>query len=106
MSRKPLFQGKFRRWWLTPLCVLLGCWGSRTPLWAQEEAVESDTEPNGEEEAALEEEEVGDWLNWIEFGVGGAFVDGSRASYQQMHQVPEVFGGISGLHYERDLGRD
>ncbi|RME92698.1 MAG: hypothetical protein D6766_09600, partial [Verrucomicrobia bacterium] len=101
-----MFSGKLRRWWLTPLCVLLGFWGGRTPLLAQEDGGESDADTGGDEEAAMEEEEAGEWLNWVEFGVGGVFVDGSRASYQQMHQVPEVLGGISGLHYERDLGKD
>lgn len=45
--------------------------------------------------------------NWIEFTLGGAFVDGDAPQFQQRHRNTEdAFGGISDFHLERDLGKN
>lgn len=97
-------------------CALLGGVLAGWVGWTQDEepaptaAAEEETEVAPEEAAAdtaeeILEEEPLDLLNWVEFGVGGTFVDGSRAEYQRRHQAPEVFGGVTDFHYERDLGK-
>lgn len=44
--------------------------------------------------------------NWIEFGVGGFFVDGNRGQFQQNRRTSgDAFGGIQDFHYQQDLGK-
>lgn len=44
--------------------------------------------------------------NWIDFSVGGNFVNGDSAAFRERTQQPrEVFGGVSDFHYEMDVGK-
>lgn len=57
-----------------------------------------------ESEKARDAEEEKEYLNWIEFGFGGADVSGDRASFQRRMNVRRgVFGGISDFHYEQEI---
>lgn len=48
------------------------------------------------------EPEVADYVNWVEFGVGGYFVKGDKAQFQQQKGVPAgALGGIESFHYEQ-----
>jgi opacity protein-like surface antigen len=78
---------------------------------AADEAAESEDDseadsPADEEEDTADEEEAADLVNWVEFGFGGTFTRGSRAEFQRQHQLPEVFGGVTSLHYEKTFGED
>jgi hypothetical protein len=45
--------------------------------------------------------------NWIEFGVGGAFIDGNKASFQRRTGLPrDVFGGVESFHFEQEVPND
>lgn len=45
--------------------------------------------------------------NWVEVGVGGVFLNGREASFQERHGLPgSAFGGIEGFHYEQGVGKD
>ncbi|MCP5519415.1 MAG: hypothetical protein H7A45_19400 [Verrucomicrobiales bacterium] len=96
-------------------CALLGGVLAGWVGWAQDEepvaaAAEEETDVALEETDAeatdeIVEEEPLNLVNWVEFGAGGTFVDGSRAEYQRRRQTPEVFGGVTDFHYERELGK-
>ncbi len=46
-----------------------------------------------------------DFTNWVEVSVGGVFVDGSKAAFQQQQQVPAgAFGGVESSHFEQPVG--
>ena len=39
--------------------------------------------------------------NWVEFSLGGMFIDGNKSQAQQSRRLPDdVFGGISDFHYQ------
>ena len=43
----------------------------------------------------------GEYNNWLELSLGGFFVSGNDAQFQQRHQMPAgVFGGIEEFHWE------
>ena len=43
-------------------------------------------------------------VNWVEFGVGGNFVKGDKAQFQQQKGVqPGAYGGLEGFHYEQPV---
>ncbi len=47
-----------------------------------------------------------DLVNWIQFGVGGNFVKGNRAQFQQQKGVqPGIFGGIESFHFETPVDK-
>jgi len=56
--------------------------------------------------AAEEEEEPLEYSNWIEFGLGGTWVDGDKTAYQARRQQPgdTAFGGLTAGHYEAFVG--
>lgn len=58
------------------------------------------------EKAEKASEEEKEYLNWVEFGFGGADVSGDRASFQRrMNTRRGVFGGITDFHFEQELGK-
>jgi hypothetical protein len=68
------------------------------PLLAQD----AETPPAEDAEAAVVDETP--LLNWVEFGFGATFTDGSKGAFQQRSGLPrDAFGGIESFHYEREL---
>ena len=54
--------------------------------------------------ATTEEESTA--KNWIELQIGGANIAGDDAQFKQEHRISgDVFGGISDLHYEKEMGK-
>jgi hypothetical protein len=53
-------------------------------------------------------EEVPEYKNWIELGIGGVITSGDRAQFEQEHRLPgdEVYGGITDLHFEQTFDKD
>jgi hypothetical protein len=53
-------------------------------------------------------EEEPDYKNWIELAIGGVFIRGDQAQFEQEHRIPagQVYGGIQDLHYEQTVGKD
>ncbi len=48
-----------------------------------------------------------EYNNWVEFGFGGAAVDGNRASFQRRMGVKQgVYGGVSDFHFEQGVGKE
>lgn len=46
------------------------------------------------------------YVNWIELGVGGSFIEGNKAQFQQHRRTSgDAFGGIQDFHYQRDLAK-
>lgn len=44
--------------------------------------------------------------NWVEFGAGGFFTSGNQSQAEQNHRHADgVFGGISDLHYEKEIAK-
>ena len=44
--------------------------------------------------------------NWIELGIGGLNVTGDAAQFKQEHHISgDVYGGISDMHYEKEMGK-
>lgn len=44
--------------------------------------------------------------NWIEFGAGGFFTSGNQSQAEQNHRHADgVFGGISDLHFEKEIAK-
>src|SRR5208282_3221799 len=44
--------------------------------------------------------------DWVEFSTGGFLTQGNKPQFQQdYHNTGGVFGGISDLHYQRDLAK-
>lgn len=89
----------FRKWVTGTVLLVGGCVAGWMGI-AQNEDVDA-----GSEADAFEEESL-DLVNWVEFGMGGVFMDGDRSEFQRRHQLPEIFGGITGFHYQRELGED
>jgi len=53
-----------------------------------------------------EAEDTAELNNWVEFGLGGNFLNGSKAQYQRQNGVPSgVYGGIESFHYEQEVGK-
>jgi hypothetical protein len=51
-------------------------------------------------------EEAPDYRNWVQLGLGGAFVSDDKAAFQRRHSLPRgAFGGIEDFHYEEDVGK-
>lgn len=45
--------------------------------------------------------------NWVDFSVGGVFIDGDDAAYQERHgNNGDFMVGISSLHFEQEVGED
>ena len=43
-------------------------------------------------------------VNWVEFGFGATFTDGSKGAFQQRSGLPrDAFGGVESFHYQREL---
>ncbi|MCI0744324.1 MAG: hypothetical protein L0Y58_02860 [Verrucomicrobia subdivision 3 bacterium] len=56
--------------------------------------------------AAEAEKTEADYRNWIEFGLGGTFIDGDETRFMQRTGIRrDVFGGIEALHFEQDVGK-
>lgn len=44
--------------------------------------------------------------NWVEFGAGGYFTSGNQSQAEQNHRHADgVFGGISDLHFEKEIAK-
>src|SRR5690606_24311419 len=90
--------------WPAPaLACALGV--SLAPVTAQESAAPATTdEPVLEQEADSRAET--DYRNWFDVSVGGNLIRGDRDSFRERHGVPlNVWGGVSELHYEADVGQ-
>ena len=90
---------------LRALLALAGCSGV---AWGADEAAAPTTEPP-KDEAATEEksEDPGEYRNWAQLSIGGAFVNGNEAAYQRRSGRPAgAFGGVEDFHYEEDLEKD
>ena len=71
---------------------------SPLPLLAQDAEAET---ADDEGEAAVDDTPL---VNWVEFGVGGTFIDGSEGASQQRSGLPRgAFGGVESFHYEREI---
>ena len=84
---------------LLALTLTSGC------AWAADEAAPAakEEEEPGKPDAVAEEPPA-DFRNWATFSVGGTFVDGSDAAFQQRTGLPKgAFGGVSDFHYEQDV---
>src|SRR5688572_29118960 len=47
-----------------------------------------------------------DYRNWFDVSVGGNFISGNKAAFQQRHQLPrDFYGGVEEFHYEQDIGK-
>lgn len=56
--------------------------------------------------AAADADAAAETRNWIDFTVGGSFVDGDEGAYRERTQRPtDMFGGITDFHYEMDVGK-
>jgi hypothetical protein len=54
-----------------------------------------------------EGEPAPEFNNWVELGVGGAFIDGNKASFQRRSGLPrDVFGGVESFHFEQEIPND
>src|SRR6266496_3704653 len=52
-------------------------------------------------------EEVPEYKNWIELGIGGLIINGDAAQFKQEHRMSgDVFGGIQDMHYEQTVGKN
>jgi hypothetical protein len=52
-------------------------------------------------------EEVPEYKNWIELGIGGNIINGDVAQFKQEHRISgDVFGGIQDLHFEETFGKN
>lgn len=74
---------------------------------AAEPAVAPETEAEAEAPELEEQEPVdtSEMVNWVEVGVGGVFLHGDKARYMQRYRrTPGAFGGLEGLHYEKQVG--
>ena len=68
--------------------------------------------PDPEEEAKLQE--FSNWMggatdtsNWIDFSVGGVFVDGDKAQFQRRRQISgDAQGGVADFHWEKFVGEN
>lgn len=59
--------------------------------------------PKADEAAAKSEN---DYRNWFDVSVGGSFVRGNSAQFQERQQVPKgAYGGVTDFHYEQDVGK-
>jgi hypothetical protein len=69
--------------------VVGACFAWALPAWAE------DAKPT-------EEKDASELVNWVEFGVGGNFVNGSRAQFQEQNGTPATgaYGGIEAFHFE------
>lgn len=48
-----------------------------------------------------------EYKNWVELGVGGTIVDGSRAAFQRRSGLPrDAFGGVESFHFEHEVPGD
>jgi hypothetical protein len=48
-----------------------------------------------------------EYNNWVQFGLGGAFIDGNKASFQRRSGLPrDVFGGVESFHFEQEIPKD
>lgn len=100
MKVKTLTRFWFRKWVIGSSLLAGACLAGWIGM-AQDEDAAAEPEADAVEDEAL------DLVNWVEFGVGGVFMDGgSRAEWQRIHRLPEVFGGITGFHYQRELGKE
>src|SRR6478752_1574520 len=60
----------------------------------------------GDNKAAVTETEEEVPKNWIELGLVGLNISGDDAQFKQEHHMSgDVFGGISDLHYEKEMGK-
>jgi hypothetical protein len=60
----------------------------------------------GDNKAAVTETEEAVPKNWIELGIGGLNISGDDAQFkQEHHRSGDIFGGISDLHYEKEMGK-
>lgn len=58
-------------------------------------------------EATAASETPSDLKNWVEFGVGGTFLEGNKAAAQRRSGLPDgAFGGIEGFHYEQGVAKE
>ncbi|MGC8886956.1 MAG: porin [Verrucomicrobiia bacterium] len=81
---------------LASICVfgIFGASGAE----AKEEAKKEDAKSSEEEK---------EYNNWVEFGFGGASVNGNEANFQRRMGVRQgVFGGISDFHFEQSVGKE
>jgi hypothetical protein len=54
-----------------------------------------------------DDEPAPEYNNWVEFGVGGAFIHGNKASFQRRSGLPrDVFGGVESFHFEQEIPND
>lgn len=55
----------------------------------------------------IEGEPAPELNNWVQLGIGGAFIDGNKASFQRRSGLPRnVFGGIESFHFEQEIPND
>ena len=89
-----------------PLRAEVNADGSETPDPAGDPKAVVAEGKDGKSTAVATTEEVTEYKNWIEVGIGGTWTSGDRAQFEQEHHLvgDEVFGGITGMHYEHGVG--
>lgn len=72
---------------------------------AEEAAKATDADKSKADEKAAKTE--ADYRSWFETSVGGTFVDGDKARFQQRQNLRggAAFGGVQDFHYEQDIGK-
>lgn len=97
MKNSPMESKGFRL--LASSGALMGaCFAGLLPASAE------DAKPTSKPEKpeAEAETDASELVNWVDFGVGGNFLRGSRAQFQQQNGTPATgaYGGIEAFHFE------
>jgi hypothetical protein len=93
----PITRLTFPTWAASTATCLCGV---SVPL--AQEAVPATNTPKLEETVKAET----DYRNWFDVSVGGNFIKGDKASFQERHGLPKgAYGGVEDFHYEQDLGK-
>jgi hypothetical protein len=100
-------------WWSFLVAALLGstgAWGAteseakKSESDAKTESEKKDAEAQPQETESLDDESATTFTNWLDLGLGGLFLDGDKAWFQQRNGTRSGgFGGIEDFHWESQL---
>lgn len=90
-------------WVRSGTLILTACVVGRGVAVAQQATDAKKTAPAAAQASDSGSEELN---NWVEFGLGGNFLSGSKAQFQRQSGLPRnVYGGIESFHYEQEVGK-